>query len=75
MIENPDVTPPTGTLTPHIALATSDFDATVERVRQTGFAFHYGPQCGPDGVLRAVTRDATGNTVEITDAPLRATEV
>ena len=75
VIENPGATPPSGPLAPHIALATPDLDTVVARLRDAGYAIAFGPARGPDGVLRAVTTDPTGNTVELTDAALRATEV
>jgi catechol 2,3-dioxygenase-like lactoylglutathione lyase family enzyme len=75
VIQNPEATPPQGPLAPHIALASEDFEQTIARVSAAGFSFAFGPERGPDGVLRAITRDPTGNTVEITDAALRATEV
>jgi len=60
-------------LAPHIAVATSDFDAMTAQIAERGGKFASGPgRSGPDGVLRAVINDPTGNTVEITSAPLRA---
>ncbi len=72
VIQNADVEPASGQLAPHIALHTDAFDATVERVKEAGFTFGFGPGKGPDGVLRAVTTDPSGNIVELTDASLRA---
>jgi len=61
-----------GPIGPHIALHTSDFDATVQALTERGCDFAFGPARGPDGVARVIVRDPTGNVVEITDAALRA---
>jgi catechol 2,3-dioxygenase-like lactoylglutathione lyase family enzyme len=66
--------PHSASFPPHLALRSEDFEATVERMRQAGVAFDFGPGKGPDGVLRAIARDPTGNVVEITDAPLHAAQ-
>jgi catechol 2,3-dioxygenase-like lactoylglutathione lyase family enzyme len=60
-----------GPIGPHLALHTSDFDATVAALHERGCAFDFGPGRGPDGVARVIVRDPTGNVVEITDAALR----
>jgi catechol 2,3-dioxygenase-like lactoylglutathione lyase family enzyme len=60
-----------GAAGPHIALHTSDFEGTVERLRGRGCEFAFGPGRGPDGIARVIVRDPTGNVVEITDAALR----
>ena len=77
VVENADFEPLQGPLAPHIAVAVreDDFEAAVARVREAGFEFGFGPAHGPDGILRAVTQDPTGNTVEITVAELRQTSV
>jgi catechol 2,3-dioxygenase-like lactoylglutathione lyase family enzyme len=71
VFEQRDFTPFAGAVGPHIALHTSDFDGTVERLRGRGCAFAFGPGRGPDGIARVIVRDPTGNVVEITDAALR----
>ena len=72
VFEQPDFSPPVTAIGPHIALHSADFERTVERLRERGCAFAFGPGRGPDGVARAILRDPTGNVVEITDAALRA---
>jgi catechol 2,3-dioxygenase-like lactoylglutathione lyase family enzyme len=62
--------PRSASFPPHFALRSEDFEATVERMRSAGVHFDFGPGKGPDGIRRVVTRDPTGNVVEITDAPL-----
>ena len=57
---------------PHIAVATSDFRALTAQIADRGGNFTFGPGPGPDGILRAVIGDPTGNALEITAAPLRA---
>jgi catechol 2,3-dioxygenase-like lactoylglutathione lyase family enzyme len=72
VFERPDFEPFSGgAVGPHIALHTSDFEGTVERLRARGCAFAFGPGRGPDGIARVIVRDPTGNVVEITDAALR----
>ncbi|MBJ19209.1 MAG: hypothetical protein GY910_07595 [bacterium] len=71
VIENPKFQRLDSSLAPHIAVCTSDFDAFTAQVAQRGGKFRFGPAPGPDGILRAVIEDATGNVVEITTAPLR----
>ena len=70
VFERRNFEPPAGAIGPHVALHTSDFDATVAALRERGCAFAFGPGRGPDGVARVIVRDPTGNTVEITDAAL-----
>jgi catechol 2,3-dioxygenase-like lactoylglutathione lyase family enzyme len=71
VVENPDFKPIRSPLAPHIAVVTSDFDAVTAQITNRGGKFVFGPGPGPDGVLRAVIPDPTGNTIEITSAPLR----
>ena len=72
VIENAEFQPLDSPLGPHLAVSTDDFEATVARMEQRGAAFRFGPGPGPDGVLRAVVTDPTGNVFEITDAQPRA---
>ena len=62
--------PRSASFPPHFALRTEDFEGTVERMRAAGISFDFGPATGEDGIARVVTRDPTGNVVEVTDAPL-----
>ena len=71
VVENPEFSPLDSPLGPHLAVVTDDFQATVARVEAMGQPFRFGPGEGPDGVLRAVVTDPTGNVFEITSAPLR----
>ena len=71
VVENSDFRPLDSPLSPHMAVATSDFEAFTAQVAARGGKFSFGPGPGPDGVLRAVLQDETGNTVEITSAPRR----
>ena len=70
IVENKDFAPLNSPLSPHLAVATSDFAQFTADVQARGGKFSFGPAAGPDGVERAVLLDATGNTVEITAAPL-----
>jgi len=70
IVENKDFRPLDSPLSPHLAVTTSDFAQFAADVEARGGRFHFGPGAGPDGVVRAVLTDATGNTVEITEAPL-----
>jgi catechol 2,3-dioxygenase-like lactoylglutathione lyase family enzyme len=72
VVENADFEPLDSQLGPHVAVMTDDFDATVARIDASGTAFRFGPARGPDGVLRAVVADPTGNVFEITTAQPRA---
>ena len=72
VVENPEFQPLKSPLAPHIAVATSDFRALTAQIVDRGGEFAFGPGPGPDGILRAVIADPTGNTLEITAAPLRA---
>ena len=72
VVENTEFQPLKSPLAPHIAVATSDFRALTAQIVDRGGEFAFGPGPGPDGILRAVIADPTGNTVEITAAPLRA---
>ncbi len=71
VVENTKFQPLDSPLSPHIAVGTSDFEAFTAQVAERGGKFSFGPGAGPDGILRAVIHDATGNTIEITAAPLR----
>ena len=68
VVENAEFQPLRSPLGPHLAVATDDFEATVERISGTGAKFSFGPGEGPDGIRRAVITDPTGNVVEITAA-------
>ena len=68
VVENRDFEPFDSQLGPHVAVMTDDFEATVARIENSGTGFAFGPGRGPDGVLRAVVRDPTGNVFEITSA-------
>ena len=70
VFERPDFEPYAGPIGPHVALRAADFDATVARLREHGCQFVFGPDRDSTGVARVILRDPTGNTVEITDAPL-----
>ncbi len=72
VVENPEFQPLDSPLAPHIALATSDFRTLTAQIADRGGEFTFGPGPGPDGIVRAVIEDPTGNTLEITSAPLRA---
>ena len=72
VVENPEFQPLDSPLAPHIALATSDFRTLTAQIADRGGEFTFGPGPGPDGILRAVIEDPTGNALEITAAPLRA---
>jgi len=71
VVENRAFKPLDSPLAPHIAVTTSDFEAMTAQIADRGGEFAFGPGPGPDGVRRAVINDPTGNTVEITSAPLR----
>jgi catechol 2,3-dioxygenase-like lactoylglutathione lyase family enzyme len=70
VFERADFEPYAGPIGPHVALRAADFDATVARLREQGCSFVFGPDRDSAGVARVILRDPTGNTVEITDAPL-----
>ncbi len=72
VVENPAFQPLDSPLAPHIAVATSDIHALTAQIADRGGKFSFGPGPGPDGTLRAVIEDPTGNALEITAAPLRA---
>jgi catechol 2,3-dioxygenase-like lactoylglutathione lyase family enzyme len=72
VVENPEFQPLDSPLAPHIAVTASDFRALTAQIAERGGEFAFGPGAGPDGILRAVIDDPTGNTVEITAAPLRS---
>ncbi len=72
VVENPEFQPLDSPLAPHIAVATSDFRALTAQIADRGGEFTFGPGPGPDGILRAVIEDPTGNVLEITAAPLRS---
>ena len=71
VVENAEFQPLDSPLAPHIAVVTTDFHAMTAQIVERGGEFRYGPGPGPDGILRAVIQDPTGNTVEITAARLR----
>ncbi len=72
VVENREFQPLDSPLAPHIAVATSDFHALTAQIADRGGEFTFGPGPGPDGILRAVIEDPTGNVLEITAAPLRS---
>lgn len=72
VVENREFQPLASPLAPHIAVATSDFHALTAQIAHRGGEFSFEPGPGPDGILRAVIEDPTGNTLEITAAPLRS---
>lgn len=71
VVENSDFEPLDSPLGPHIAVTTNDFAALTSAILARGGRFSFGPGEGPDGILRAVIKDPTGNTVEITSAAMR----
>ncbi|MBW2270133.1 MAG: VOC family protein [Deltaproteobacteria bacterium] len=72
VIENQKFQPLDSPLAPHIAVVTNDFEGLTAQIADRGGQFRFGPGTGPDGILRAIIEDPTGNTLEITTAPLRA---
>ena len=70
VVENVDFQPLDSPLAPHIAVVSNDFDALATQIAARGGKFRFGPGPGPDGINRAVIQDPTGNTLEITSAPL-----
>ena len=72
VVENQEFQPLDSPLAPHIAVVTNDFEVLTAQIADRGGRFRFGPGPGPDGILRAVIVDPTGNTLEITTAPLRA---
>ena len=72
VVENEAFQPLDSPLGPHLAVTVDDFTKTVERIAGQGARFGFGPGVGPDGVLRAVLSDPTGNVIEITSAAPRA---
>jgi extradiol dioxygenase family protein len=72
VVENREFRPLDSPLAPHIAVVTNDFEALTAQIAGRGGQFRFGPGTGPDGVLRAILEDSTGNTLEITTAPLPA---
>lgn len=77
VVENKEFVPNRDQLAPHIAMAVrpEDLEAVVERVKAAGYAFLFGPAKGPDGILRAVVDDPTGNRIELTTGEMRRTSV
>ncbi len=73
VVENAKFQPMDSPLGPHMAVAVDDFQATVDRMSDRGAEFRFGPGKGPDGVMRAVLCDPTGNVIEVTAAQARAT--
>lgn len=72
VFEQRDFEPPKGPIGPHVALRCGDFEGIVERLRERGCDFAFGPMRDSAGVARVILRDPTGNTVEITDAALHS---
>lgn len=70
VVENKAFKPLDSPLAPHIAVTTSDFDDMTAQIAERGGEFTFGPGPGFDGIVRAVIDDPTGNTLEITAAPL-----
>jgi catechol 2,3-dioxygenase-like lactoylglutathione lyase family enzyme len=54
-----------GTPTPDISIEVDDVDATLERVKKSGFAVEYGPADEPWGVRRFFVRDPFGKLVNV----------
>ena len=71
VVENKEFQPLDSPLAPHLAVATNDFAEFTAQITDRGGIFLFGPGPGPDGIERAVMADPTGNTLEITAAPLR----
>ncbi len=71
VVENREFRPLDSPLGPHLAVAVSDFERITEEITRRGGVFRFGPGPGPDGIDRAVLQDPTGNTIEVTAAPLR----
>jgi catechol 2,3-dioxygenase-like lactoylglutathione lyase family enzyme len=53
------------TPTPDISVEVDDLDATLERVRKSGFVVEYGPIDEPWGVRRFFVRDPFGKLVNV----------
>lgn len=71
VVEHADFQPLDSPLGPHLAVTASDFHTLTAQIVARGGEFAFGPGPGPDGVLRAVMKDPTGNVLEITAAPTR----
>lgn len=54
-----------GTLIPDLSIEVDDFEETLSRTRQAGFAIEYGPAIEPWGVKRFYTRDPFGKLINI----------
>lgn len=54
-----------GTPTPNLSIEVDDFDETLQRMTQAGFAIEYGPADEPWGVRRFYVRDPFGRLVNI----------
>ena len=72
VVENQEFQPLDSPLGPHIAVVSNDFPRLTDQILERGGKFRFGPAPGPDGILRAIIVDPTGNTLEITSAPLRS---
>ncbi len=68
VVEAPAFQPFDSPLAPHLAITTTDFATFTAQVEASGGAFLYGPMTGADGISRAILKDPTGNTIELTDA-------
>lgn len=54
-----------GTAVPDLSIEVDDVDAVIERVRQAGMVFEYGPADEPWGVRRFYVRDPFGRLINI----------
>jgi catechol 2,3-dioxygenase-like lactoylglutathione lyase family enzyme len=54
-----------GSAVPDLSIEVDDIDAVIERVRQAGIAFEYGPADEPWGVRRFYVRDPFGRLLNI----------
>lgn len=54
-----------GTPTPDLSIEVDDVDATLTRMRESGFQIEYGPADEPWGVRRFYVRDPFGKLVNI----------
>jgi catechol 2,3-dioxygenase-like lactoylglutathione lyase family enzyme len=54
-----------GTLVPDLSIEVDDFEETLKRTKEAGFAIEYGPVVEPWGVKRFYTRDPFGKLINI----------
>ncbi|MRG44513.1 glyoxalase [Chitinophaga sp. SYP-B3965] len=54
-----------GTLTPDLSIEVDDFEDTLSRAKEAGFAIDYGPVTEPWGVKRFYVRDPFGKLINI----------